>query len=83
MGLCNKTLTQIIEPFKLQAAKLQKAKTQQRTQSGNLCPKCGRQLPAGSKFCPYDGTIISRECPNCKFTNVPDARFCANCGAKL
>jgi len=50
---------------------------------GLMCPKCFEPVPAGTKFCPHDGTPISRECPKCKSGNVPIAQFCANCGSEL
>jgi len=82
-GNADKTLQQIIEPFRSEAIKLQRTEKQKVIQSVNLCPSCGKQIPEGSKFCPYDGTMISRECPNCKSNNLLEASFCASCGTKL
>ena len=35
------------------------------------CPKCGKELKAGAKFCPNCGTPTN------------GAKFCSNCGTKL
>jgi len=50
---------------------------------GLLCPKCGKKLPPGTKFCPNDGTTIAHKCPKCGSDNIPSARFCASCGEKI
>jgi len=50
---------------------------------GLLCPTCAKELSAGTRFCPNDGTPIARECPNCKRSNAPGSQFCSNCGAKI
>lgn len=52
-------------------------------QEGVACPKCGTVVPAGTKFCPNDGTPIGAVCPSCGTSNAPSAQFCANCGARL
>src|SRR4051794_52222 len=47
------------------------------------CPG-GHRVPAGSKFCPVCGVSLSSErCPECAAPLVPDARFCAECGAAV
>lgn len=59
-----------------------------------VCPKCGTELPMGSRFCTNCGAQIPQEeppasykgmkrCPNCGNLIDKDARFCTNCGAQL
>lgn len=49
------------------------------------CPKCGAQIPAGSKFCPECGQSTASEakkCANCG-TQLPEGtKFCPECGTK-
>lgn len=51
------------------------------------CPKCGKTIPANSKFCPECGTKIESAavtyCPECGTANAPGSKFCTNCGHKL
>ncbi len=48
------------------------------------CQVCGRQNPAGAKFCNECGApLLSRSCPVCGATNHPNARFCNECGTAL
>ena len=55
-----------------------------------VCPKCGKQLPVGIKFCTGCGTPLAgaaapdeRVCPNCGKTLSPTSKFCTGCGTKL
>ncbi len=45
------------------------------------CPACGRENPAGMKFCGECGTRLASGCPNCGFQNPPGMKFCGECGA--
>ena len=48
------------------------------------CPKCGAQIPAGSKFCPECGqstAVESKKCASCG-TDLGGAKFCPECGTK-
>jgi membrane protease subunit (stomatin/prohibitin family) len=51
------------------------------------CPKCGANVPSGAKFCPECGEKIvasgKKFCPECGQENLPDAKFCGNCGHKF
>lgn len=47
------------------------------------CPRCGRPAPAGTRFCPYDGTPIVQVCPGCGNPASPVARFCPRCGVAI
>ncbi len=48
------------------------------------CPKCGAQLPVGSKFCNQCGEKLgNNECPSCGAEVVQGSMFCSNCGQKL
>ncbi len=49
------------------------------------CPSCGKDNPAGAKFCLECGEALGSgaKCPNCGKDIVPGAKFCLNCGAKL
>ncbi len=56
-----------------------------KAQATMICPKCGAQIPVGSKFCPQCGAKLAEEptCPKCGAKVPPGAKFCPNCGAKL
>jgi hypothetical protein len=47
---------------------------------GIPCPTCGRQIEAGMRFCPYDGTRLPQECPSCGQVVAAGMRFCPHCG---
>ncbi len=52
------------------------------------CSNCGKNLTPKAKFCPYCGTPAGSEplpkiCPHCNTKNLPQARFCNNCGKRL
>lgn len=51
---------------------------------GSTCPKCGKPVPAGSKFCPECGSPIAQKkfCTNCGHELSADAKFCPECGTK-
>lgn len=53
------------------------------------CPKCGAQIPAGSKFCMECGEKIEAQqpkdkivCPQCG-KSIEQGKFCPECGQKL
>ena len=52
------------------------------------CPSCGRELPAGAKFCLECGAKIEvlgpdeMICPSCG-KKTPKGKFCVECGARL
>jgi len=48
-----------------------------------ICPTCGTENAAGSRFCDECGTALSAACPNCGEPHRPGAKFCANCGYAL
>ncbi len=58
-----------------------------------FCTHCGREIPAGAKFCPYDRTPIHRPgsptipsapvCPTCKRVLPAGAKFCPYDRTKL
>lgn len=58
------------------------------TPAGAVCPGCGRENAAGTKFCAHCGTKMETEapagnfCPQCGAA-VSGARFCGSCGASL
>ncbi|MDY3089055.1 MAG: zinc-ribbon domain-containing protein [Oscillospiraceae bacterium] len=47
------------------------------------CPKCGAQLPVGSKFCNQCEEKLGNVCPSCGAEVVQGSMFCSNCGQKL
>ena len=62
--------------------------------NANVCPNCGTDVGATSRFCPSCGTPIERAsvqpeevvapvCPDCGEPLAADAVFCVNCGKKL
>jgi class 3 adenylate cyclase/tetratricopeptide (TPR) repeat protein len=48
-----------------------------------ICPNCGTDNAAASRFCDECGTALSANCPNCGEPHRPGAKFCANCGFAL
>ncbi len=48
-----------------------------------ICPACGRENPAGMKFCGECGTRLVAGCPTCGFQNPPGMKFCGDCGTAL
>src|SRR5688500_11941370 len=48
-----------------------------------ICPDCGTENAAGSRFCDECGATLSAACPNCGEPHRPGAKFCANCGTAL
>src|SRR5690348_15393173 len=49
----------------------------------NVCPACGTENPAGSRFCGGCGAPLSRVCAACGAANDPGMRFCTQCGSPL
>jgi RNA polymerase subunit RPABC4/transcription elongation factor Spt4 len=55
----------------------------------HLCPKCGRLVPVGSRFCPYCGAPqpgappLGNPCPECQRPTVPGAPFCPYCATDM
>lgn len=52
------------------------------------CPKCGKDLTPGAKFCGGCGTKIEApaagvKCPKCGKDLKPGAKFCGGCGMKI
>ena len=47
------------------------------------CGECGRDNPAGAKFCNACGSALLQPCPSCGTQNASDARFCSECGTAL
>lgn len=49
------------------------------------CPKCGKELEDGAKFCEGCGAQISASvfCPSCGAENGTEFAFCQTCGASL
>ena len=51
----------------------------------DLCPKCGRVLKQGEKFCSACGEAVEsvNKCSKCGKQNAKETEFCVNCGNKL
>ncbi|QIW23845.1 zinc-ribbon domain-containing protein [Sulfolobus sp. S-194] len=48
------------------------------------CWKCGEEVDADAKFCPYCGASLAPiKCPKCGYVNQAGAKFCSNCGYQL
>jgi class 3 adenylate cyclase/tetratricopeptide (TPR) repeat protein len=47
------------------------------------CQGCGRENPAGVRFCGSCGARLEIVCGACQSSNLPDNRFCHQCGAAL
>lgn len=53
---------------------------------GPVCSKCGRDLPAGARFCAQCGgeaVSASTQCSQCDEELEPSARFCGSCGTQV
>ena len=53
-------------------------------QQSAVCPSCGAQIPAGSKFCPVCGKPAQpagNRCVKCGAAIAANAKFCPECGA--
>ena len=48
-----------------------------------VCPNCGHDNPAGTKFCGECGRPLAITCSNCSAANSPTNRFCGECGTVL
>jgi class 3 adenylate cyclase/predicted ATPase len=48
-----------------------------------LCPGCGFENPAGTKFCGQCATPLSPRCPQCEVENPPGFVFCGQCATPL
>lgn len=48
-----------------------------------MCPNCGTENAAASRFCDSCGASLAAACPNCGESNRAGAHFCANCGTNL
>ena len=48
-----------------------------------VCPSCGYENRADSRFCSGCGTPFTSICSSCGKENQPDARFCDQCGTPL
>ena len=73
------TITQAIAELEEQVLEVKKKK---------ICPACGAEQPADSRFCgrcgvtfPSEGNGI--ECPNCHNLVEYDSKFCTVCGVRL
>ncbi|MDV6379498.1 SPFH domain-containing protein [Sporosarcina sp. GW1-11] len=49
------------------------------------CINCDAQIPKDAKFCNVCGTaqVSEKKCPSCSHANLPNAKFCAECGEAL
>ncbi len=52
-----------------------------------VCPSCGKQNPADTRFCSDCGSKIEapaeRKCPVCGAVVAPGVKFCSGCGTKV
>lgn len=47
------------------------------------CPKCGAQMPGGSRFCSECGASLQEPVCQCGAKLAPGAKFCSSCGRKV
>lgn len=47
------------------------------------CEACGKESPAGAKFCGECGAPLRLRCPSCATENLPKAKFCTECGDSM
>src|SRR5439155_602187 len=54
---------------------------------GTPCPNCGKNIPAGARFCPSCGSlaVVAKPavCEVCQTPVVAGAKFCLSCGHRL
>ncbi|RME62448.1 MAG: hypothetical protein D6790_06260 [Caldilineae bacterium] len=48
-----------------------------------LCPSCGTENPAGSRFCKECAAALGPTCHACGATQPPGSKFCGQCGASI
>lgn len=54
--------------------------TQTATEVTTDCPKCGKKVSKGNRFCSECGARLTSACPKCKRTLKPTEKFCPECG---
>ena len=47
------------------------------------CPNCGVENREGANFCIDCGNTLEITCAQCNHLNLPEGKFCENCGIKL
>jgi membrane protease subunit (stomatin/prohibitin family) len=47
------------------------------------CPKCGKKVEEGLKFCEECGAKLTVMCPKCAIEYPVSKKFCVSCGEKL
>ena len=55
--------------------------TVQQNNNSGFCPKCGKPITEGAKFCMNCGNRLV--CSNCGNALIPGAKFCPNCGNQV
>ena len=72
-GRIKKAISIIRERMDFATQKITEIKTEinSAVEAGLLCPTCGKTLSPGTKFCPNDGTRITKTCAKCGHANAP------------
>lgn len=54
-------------------------------EKGEICPRCGSNVPTSSKFCNNCGYNLNKiiTCPYCGSKLSASSQFCSNCGNHL
>jgi predicted amidophosphoribosyltransferase len=50
---------------------------------GTKCPKCGKPITPGTKFCANCGAALTVSCATCKKEYPVGTKFCTQCGQAL
>ncbi len=79
----NKRMSEYCQEISINYENTKQSWQAEKYQAGLMCPTCKKLVPAGTRFCPDDGTPIAVACTKCGHGNTPDTKFCVNCGQQL
>ncbi|NLL37434.1 MAG: SPFH domain-containing protein [Fretibacterium sp.] len=82
-GVFAQMASQMGQNVNLNAPQSQASQTDSPVQSVVPCPKCQKDVPQGTRFCPHCGNAMVPLCANCKTPLGDGARFCPKCGHEV
>ncbi len=71
------------QPFPVIIEKPDRAFHDDKAESGQTCPKCGRQVKADFALCPFCKYVLKTECPECGKPVIRKFKACPYCGEDL